>query len=170
MALHALARAALPANGSRVFGVGAPSRASTLINYVGLDREIVDCVVEVKGSYKVGKYMPGTLIPVVDEARAVRGAAGIRDAAVVAHRRRADAEAHGARVQGRIHHSAARAASGPAGSGRSLTMPTMAGRSVRWIDDHAALLQDASRLAAVRDDIAAGRRLHRAQQCSTPLI
>jgi hypothetical protein len=57
------------AKGHRIFGVGAPSRASTLINYVGLDSESLTCVVEVKGSYKVGKYMPGTVIPVVDEQR-----------------------------------------------------------------------------------------------------
>jgi hypothetical protein len=56
-------------HGAHVYGVGAPSRASTLINYVSLDREILECVVEVKDSYKVGKYMPGTLVPVVDEAR-----------------------------------------------------------------------------------------------------
>jgi hypothetical protein len=68
VALHALLRDLL-AKGSRIYGVGAPSRASTLINYAALDREILDCVVEVKGSYKVGKYMPGTLVPVVDEAR-----------------------------------------------------------------------------------------------------
>ncbi|HKW78847.1 MAG TPA: class I SAM-dependent methyltransferase [Candidatus Limnocylindria bacterium] len=55
--------------GARVFGVGAPSRASTLINYVGLDDGIVDCVLEIKGSHKIGKYVPGTLIPVVDEQR-----------------------------------------------------------------------------------------------------
>jgi len=67
MALHALLRDRMK-NGARMYGVGAPSRASTLINYVGLDREVLDCVVEVKGSYKVGKYMPGTVIPVVDEA------------------------------------------------------------------------------------------------------
>jgi hypothetical protein len=66
--LYALLRD-LRAGESRVCGVGAPSRASTLINYVGLDREILDSVVEVPGSYKVGKYMPGTLVPVVDEAR-----------------------------------------------------------------------------------------------------
>jgi hypothetical protein len=53
--------------GQRVFGVGAPSRASTLINYVGLDADILESVVEIKGSYKIGKYIPGTLIPVVDE-------------------------------------------------------------------------------------------------------
>jgi SAM-dependent methyltransferase len=68
LALHALLKD-LKQAGARIFGVGAPSRASTLINYVGLDDGILDCVLEVKGSYKVGKYMPGTLIPVVDEAR-----------------------------------------------------------------------------------------------------
>ena len=55
--------------GGRIFGVGAPSRASTLINYVGLDDGILDCVLEVKDSHKVGKYMPGTLIPVLDEQK-----------------------------------------------------------------------------------------------------
>ena len=53
--------------GHRIYGIGAPSRASTLINYVGIDDGILDCVVEVKGSYKTGKYMPGTLIPVIEE-------------------------------------------------------------------------------------------------------
>ena len=66
-ALHALLQERL-GNGARMYGVGAPSRASTLINYVALDRELLQCVVEIKGSYKVGKYMPGTVIPVVDEA------------------------------------------------------------------------------------------------------
>jgi hypothetical protein len=54
---------------ARVYGVGAPSRASTLINYVGLDDGILDCVLEIKGSYKIGKYVPGTVIPVVEEQR-----------------------------------------------------------------------------------------------------
>ena len=59
----------LERNGQRVYGVGAPSRASTLVNYVGLDDGIIDCVLEIKGSHKIGKYMPGTLIPVVEESR-----------------------------------------------------------------------------------------------------
>ena len=66
--LYALLRD-IKAQGGRVYGIGAPSRASTLINYVGLDDGIIDCVLEVKGSYKTGKYMPGTLIPVLDEAK-----------------------------------------------------------------------------------------------------
>jgi hypothetical protein len=59
----------IKARGQKVYGVGAPSRASTLINYVGLDDGILDCVLEIKGSYKIGKYIPGTLIPVVEEER-----------------------------------------------------------------------------------------------------
>ena len=55
--------------GGRIYGIGAPSRASTLINYVGLDEGILDCVLEIKGSYKIGKYIPGTIIPVLEEER-----------------------------------------------------------------------------------------------------
>lgn len=51
----------------RIFGVGAPSRAATLINYVGLNESIIDCILEVQGSHKIGKYMPGTNIPIVNE-------------------------------------------------------------------------------------------------------
>lgn len=51
----------------RVFGIGCPSRATTLIHFTGLDLGILDCVVEVPGSPKIGRYVPGTLIPVVDE-------------------------------------------------------------------------------------------------------
>lgn len=53
----------------RIYGIGAPSRASTLINYVGIDDGILDCVLEVKGSHKIGKYIPGTLIPIIEESR-----------------------------------------------------------------------------------------------------
>src|SRR5450759_2315419 len=55
--------------GARIAGISAPSRASTLINYVGLDEGIIDYVCEIPGSLKIGKYMPGTQIPVVEEAR-----------------------------------------------------------------------------------------------------
>lgn len=65
--LHAMLKD-LIANNARIFAIGAPSRASTLINYVGLDRELIDCVCEIDGSYKVGKYMPGTLVPVINES------------------------------------------------------------------------------------------------------
>ena len=56
-------------SGKKIYGVGAPSRASTLINYVGIDDGIMEHVMEIKGSHKIGKYMPGTLIPVVEESK-----------------------------------------------------------------------------------------------------
>lgn len=61
----------LKARGDRIYGIGAPSRSSTLINYVGLDEGIVDCVLEISNSYKIGKYVPGTLIPVLDERKLI---------------------------------------------------------------------------------------------------
>ena len=55
--------------GARIAGISAPSRASTLINYVGLDEGIIDYVCEIPGSLKIGKFMPGTRIPVVEETK-----------------------------------------------------------------------------------------------------
>ena len=55
--------------GGRIAGISAPSRASTLVNYVGLEENIIDYVCEIAGSLKIGKNMPGTQIPVVDEAK-----------------------------------------------------------------------------------------------------
>jgi C-methyltransferase C-terminal domain/Putative zinc binding domain/Methyltransferase domain len=59
----------LKEKGAHIAGISAPSRASTLVNYVGLDEGVIDYVCEIPGSLKIGKYMPGTGIPVVDEAR-----------------------------------------------------------------------------------------------------
>tara|TARA_A100001015_G_scaffold288356_1_gene359107 strand:+ start:1053 stop:2285 length:1233 start_codon:yes stop_codon:yes gene_type:complete len=53
--------------GANVAGISAPSRAATLINYVGIDHNILNCIFEIKGSHKINSFMPGTLIPVVEE-------------------------------------------------------------------------------------------------------
>lgn len=50
-----------------IAGISAPSRASTVINYCRLDDWLIEFVVEIEGSLKIGKYMPGTNIPVVNE-------------------------------------------------------------------------------------------------------
>lgn len=50
-----------------IYAIGAPSRASTLVNFVGLDRYMIDCILERTGSYKINKLMPGTNIPVLNE-------------------------------------------------------------------------------------------------------
>ena len=57
----------IKSNNKIIYAAGAPSRASTLINFLGIDSNIIDCVLEIKGSYKIGNYMPGTDIPIVDE-------------------------------------------------------------------------------------------------------
>jgi len=68
LALHKLLLE-LKSQEKNIVGIGAPSRASTLINYVGLDDGILNSVLEVSGSYKIGKYIPGTLIPVEEETK-----------------------------------------------------------------------------------------------------
>ncbi|HEY2935746.1 MAG TPA: class I SAM-dependent methyltransferase, partial [Gaiellaceae bacterium] len=50
-----------------IVGIGAPGRASTLLAYTGVTRELVDSIVELTGSLKIGQYTPGTHIPIVDE-------------------------------------------------------------------------------------------------------
>jgi len=55
--------------GKKIYGISAPSRASTLINYTGIDDGMVDYVLEVQGSHKIGRYIPGTLIPIAEETK-----------------------------------------------------------------------------------------------------
>lgn len=50
-----------------ISGISAPSRATTLINYTGIDENIIDSIFEIPGSYKIGSYLPGTRIPVLSE-------------------------------------------------------------------------------------------------------
>jgi C-methyltransferase C-terminal domain len=79
--------------GGRICGISAPSRASTLVNYVGLDLSIIDYVCEIKGSLKIGKCMPGTLIPVVEESRMFEDQPRLRHHLLMAHCSRAGAKA-----------------------------------------------------------------------------
>ena len=53
----------------KIYAIGAPSRASTLVNYVGIDDGMLGCVLEIAGSHKIGKYVPGTVIPVLEESK-----------------------------------------------------------------------------------------------------
>ena len=55
-----------------VYGIGATTRATPLIHYTQI-QEYLACVCEVSGSEKIGLGMPGTSIPVVDEAKLIAG-------------------------------------------------------------------------------------------------
>jgi hypothetical protein len=50
-------------------GVGCPGRSSTLINYVGLDPDLMPYIAEQSTSLKLGLFLPGRHIPIVDEQR-----------------------------------------------------------------------------------------------------
>ena len=50
-----------------IMAIGAPSRATTLVNYVGINESMVDCICEIRGSHKIDHYLPGTRIPILAE-------------------------------------------------------------------------------------------------------
>jgi hypothetical protein len=54
---------------AKIYGVGAPSRAAALINYLGFDADVMSYIVETQGSYKIGKYLPGTAILIAAESK-----------------------------------------------------------------------------------------------------
>jgi hypothetical protein len=53
--------------GKRIVGIGAPMKASTMLNYCRIGPEILDYLAEVN-PLKIGKYSPGSHIPIVDES------------------------------------------------------------------------------------------------------
>lgn len=52
--------------GLRFVGDSCPGRGAVLVNYYGLDKTIIPYVAELPDSLKVGKYLPGTHIPIVN--------------------------------------------------------------------------------------------------------
>jgi SAM-dependent methyltransferase len=52
--------------GTRVFGLGAPAKGNTLLNYFGLGPDTLECLVE-KNALRRGLYSPGMHIPIVLE-------------------------------------------------------------------------------------------------------
>ena len=55
--------------GRRVFGYGASTKGNVILQYCGIDRQLLSCVAEVNPD-KFGSFTPGTLIPIVSEADA----------------------------------------------------------------------------------------------------
>lgn len=53
--------------GRSVVGKSCPGRAATLLNYYGVDGDLVPYLAELPTSLKLGMYLPGKHIPVVDE-------------------------------------------------------------------------------------------------------
>mgnify|MGYP001419687837 CR=1 FL=1 len=55
----------LKKKGKSVAGYSLPARAMTLINYVGIDHDLLPYIVEQRSSLKLDRYVPGTRIPVI---------------------------------------------------------------------------------------------------------
>jgi len=53
--------------GETVAGIGCPGRSSTLLNYCNVDTELLPYIAEQSTSLKLGLFLPGTHIPIVDE-------------------------------------------------------------------------------------------------------
>jgi hypothetical protein len=53
--------------GKKIVGKSCPGRASTLLNYYGVDKEMIPYLAELHNSLKLGLYLPGKHIPIVDE-------------------------------------------------------------------------------------------------------
>jgi SAM-dependent methyltransferase len=51
----------------QVVGIGCPGRASTLLNYCNIDSDFLPYIAEQASSLKLGLYLPGKHIPIVDE-------------------------------------------------------------------------------------------------------
>ena len=53
-------------NGKTVFGFGAPAKGNTLLNYFGINTDLIHCLVE-KNEMRRGLYSPGMHIPIIIE-------------------------------------------------------------------------------------------------------
>jgi hypothetical protein len=59
----------LKKEGKKILGYGASTKGNVLLQYCGIDRTYLDCIVEVN-EQKFGSFTPGTLIPIISEAEA----------------------------------------------------------------------------------------------------
>lgn len=57
--------------GKKVIAYGAAAKGNTILNYAGVRPDLIPCVVD-RNTAKIGKYMPGSRIPIVDEPQ-IRG-------------------------------------------------------------------------------------------------
>ena len=60
----------LKGEGKRLAAYGAAAKGSTLLNYFGIGRDLLDFVVD-RSTYKQGRYMPGVRLPIYPPAKLI---------------------------------------------------------------------------------------------------
>jgi hypothetical protein len=58
----------LKLQGKRIVGISAPAKGNTLLNYCSINTHFLDFLTE-KSKLKIGRYSPGTSIPIFDDAK-----------------------------------------------------------------------------------------------------
>ena len=53
--------------GKTIVGVSAPAKGMTLLNYCGIDKDMLDVITE-KSELKIGRFSPGKHIPIVPDS------------------------------------------------------------------------------------------------------
>ncbi len=53
--------------GKKIVGVSAPAKGMTLLNYCGIEGDLLDFVTE-KSTLKIGRFTPGAHVPVVPDS------------------------------------------------------------------------------------------------------
>jgi len=56
----------LKGQGNKIYAYGAPAKGNTLLNYFGIDTNLVDKTVEIN-KLKIGDYLPQSHIPIIEE-------------------------------------------------------------------------------------------------------
>ena len=55
------------ANGAQIVGIGSPGRAATTLGYCNIDTDLMPYIAEQSTSLKLGLFMPGVHVPIIDE-------------------------------------------------------------------------------------------------------
>src|SRR3989344_9498704 len=58
----------IKSEGKHIYGIGAPAKGNTLLNFCNIDNKILDCLVE-RPNMKIGKYSPGMHIKIEEESK-----------------------------------------------------------------------------------------------------
>jgi SAM-dependent methyltransferase len=58
----------LKSNGNKIIGYGAPAKGNTLLNFCGIGTDLLDYVIDTTPE-KIGKFTPGTHIPIYETER-----------------------------------------------------------------------------------------------------